>query len=387
MVSGYSTARSPGGRTSDGAGRLTRPSTGRRRGAHTEYEWDAHRLAGGCHRSGRRGRAAFRVRRAGGRLVGQTMPGARHLDVGGATDAAGEAGHGTTDPGRGCHADLARSLRISSPVSSPRGGDGGPPDLDAARTRLQPHRSRRLGARAKYGYDDSGRLIAATVPDSGVTVEFLWDDDDRIGGSVGDDLALLDRDGAMPRDLAGRLTVGPDGTVFRYDEVGRIAEISPPDERATTFTYDDDGLVATERGPAGVRRYQYDPAGRIVMMDVAGDGATFFGYDGCGRRVREDRPDGTAVVYRWDVFGRLERIDRLDVDGLVAGDDRRRLRRPRPTRRRRRPGRRVRRRSAGCPTATRGCPEWSTARSAPHRSGDVWLLGATRARPGRPTSS
>ncbi len=123
----------------------------------------------------------------------------------------------------------------------------------------------------------------------------------------------------LPRDRAGRLTVGPDGTVFRYDEVGRIAEISPPDERATTFTYDDDGLVATERGPAGMRRYHYDPAGRVVAMDVDGFGATTYGYDGCGRRVRDERSDGTAVAYRWDVFGRLERIDRLDASGLVAG--------------------------------------------------------------------
>ena len=78
----------------------------------------------------------------------------------------------------------------------------------------------------RFDYDVAGRLVAATVPDSGVTVEFLWDDE------VGE----LDPD--LPRDRAGRLTVGPDGTVFRYDDVGRIAEISPPDERATTFTYD-----------------------------------------------------------------------------------------------------------------------------------------------------
>ena len=68
-----------------------------------------------------------------------------------------------------------------------------------------------------------------------------------------------------------------------------------------------------------MRRYLYDPAGRVVTMDVDGFGATTYGYDACGRRVHEDRPDGTAVAYRWDVFGRLERIDRLDVGGLVAG--------------------------------------------------------------------
>ena len=39
----------------------------------------------------------------------------------------------------------------------------------------------------QFDYDVAGRLVTATVPASGVTVEFLWDDNDRIAGVAGSD--------------------------------------------------------------------------------------------------------------------------------------------------------------------------------------------------------
>ena len=293
-------------------------------GVTTRFEWDARGLlAAATDPAGLTTRYHHDAR---GRLIGLDTPGGRSTRIGYGLDGHAET---ITDPA----GIVTRFLRdAAGTVTGLRHGDGTGWDRQLDPVGRETERIGTDGTVAgRFDYDVAGRLVAATVPDSGVTVEFLWDDSIvEVESDAGD--GRDDR----PRDRAGRLTVGPDGTVFRYDEVGRIAEISPPDERPTAFTYDDDGLVATERGPAGVRRYHYDPAGRVVTMDVEGFGATSYGYDGCGRRVREDRPDGTAVVYRWDVFGRLERIERLDAAGLVAGDDRRRLRRPRPARPRRR---------------------------------------------------
>jgi RHS repeat-associated protein len=271
-------------------------------GVVTRFEWDARGLLAAA--TDPAGLATRYEHDARGRLVELETPGGRSTRIGYGLDGLAET---VTDPA----GVVTRFLRdAAGTVTGVRHADG-----TGWNRRLDPvgREIERVGTdgtvAGRFEYDAAGRILAATVPDSGVTVGFLWDDehgDERVPRTD------------LPRDRAGRLTVGPDGTVFRYDDVGRIAEISPPDERATTFTYGGDGLVATERGPAGVRRYHYDPAGRVVTMDVEGIGATTYSYDACGRRAREDRPGGTAVVYRWDAFGRLERIDQIDALGVAT---------------------------------------------------------------------
>lgn len=200
-------------------------------------------------------------------------------------------------------------------------------------------------------YDAGGRLSTATVDD--LTTEFLWDDADRLVEVTGVDgartrierdldgwvTALVDvgtgertnfeRDGRgrivrvsvdgeaidvparseLPHDLAGRLAIASDGTAYRYDDAGRLAEVLPQDEPATTFTYDDDGLVEVESGPGGVRHFSYDVAGRVVAVRIEGVGTTTIDYDANGRRVLETRPDGSTVRYDWDALDRLRSIE------------------------------------------------------------------------------
>ncbi|HSP05453.1 MAG TPA: DUF6531 domain-containing protein, partial [Acidimicrobiales bacterium] len=200
-------------------------------------------------------------------------------------------------------------------------------------------------------YDAAGRISAATVED--LTTEFLWDDADRLTSVTGVDggttrierdldgwvVGLVDvdsgerttfeRDGRgritrvsvdgegvdvptrseLPRDLAGRLAIGADGTAYRYDDSGRLAEVLPQDEPATTYAYDDDGLVAVETGPGGIRHFTYDAAGRVVAVRVEGVGTTDIEYDSRGRRVLETRPDRSTVRYGWDALDRLASIE------------------------------------------------------------------------------
>lgn len=296
-----------------------------------------------------------------GRLAGLETPGGRTSSISYGADGRTDA---ITDPA-GVVTRLERDA--AGTVTGLRHGDGAGWDrrLDAGGRELE-----RVGTdgtvSGRYSYDPAGRLVSAIVPDTGVTVEFLWDDNDRIEQITGPDgVRLIERDadgwvmatvdpdgvrtvfrrdargriigahsdeasafggpvdgdpggGEAARDLAGRLTIGPDGTVFRYDDVGRIAEVAPTSQPSTSFTYQADGLVATERGPAGVRTYDYDTAGRVIAV-TDGDGVTRIGYDVNGRRVREDHPDGTATAYRWDVFDRLAGVERLDELGDVTG--------------------------------------------------------------------
>jgi RHS repeat-associated protein len=115
----------------------------------------------------------------------------------------------------------------------------------------------------------------------------------------------------------GRLLIGPDGTVYRYDDAGRLAEIAPPDGAPTTFEYGDDGLLLVERGPGGGRRFTHDLAGRVNSITVDGVGATTIGYDDAGRRSTETGPDGTRTTYRWNALDQLTAIERTVPDGTT----------------------------------------------------------------------
>ena len=305
-------------------------------GVATRYDWDRRGLlAAATDPAGLTTRYHHDDR---GRLVELEAPGRRVHRLSYGLDGHVES---LTDPAGA----TTRYLRdAAGMLTGLRHGDGAGWDR-----RLDPagRETERAGSdgtvTGRYSYDVAGRLVGASVPDSGVAIGFLWDDNDRVEQIVaGNGVRRVERDadgwvtatvdpdgirtehradgGDALRDRAGRLTIGVDGTVFRYDDVGRIAEIAPSDEPSTTYSYDADGLVATEDGPDGVRRFEYDPAGRVVTMEIDGRGTTRYAYDVCGRRVGEDRPDGTAVVYRWDVLGRLERIERLDAEGVVVGE-------------------------------------------------------------------
>ena len=106
--------------------------------------------------------------------------------------------------------------------------------------------------------------------------------------------------------------------MYRYDDVGRLAEFAPPDSGLDPVHVQPERLLVTETGPAGARSYRYDRAGRVVRVDDD-SGTTTIDYDDHGRRSRETRPDASSVVYRWDVFDRLIGIDRYDALEHILG--------------------------------------------------------------------
>ena len=106
----------------------------------------------------------------------------------------------------------------------------------------------------------------------------------------------------------------------------------------------------------------------------AGAGTTTIGYDQAAAAAGRTTPDGSGTVYRWDVFDRLERIERHGDDGAVIGSvpvayDA--LDRPSSST----AARSATTRSAGWRTTTRGCPGGERPLGGT-AVGDVWVVGA-----------
>ena len=286
------------------------------------------------------------------RVTSVTTPGDRTYTIGYGSDGRPDT---ITDPA----GVVDRMLRdATGAVTGRRHGDGSGWD------RVLDPMSREVARVAtdgtdggRFSYDVAGRLLSATVESAAgdVVGEFLWDDEDRLVESTGPDgvwrierdadgwaIATVDPDGLRheivrdargrivgvdgpssgdddrERDLAGRLTIGRDGTVFRYDDAARIVEIAPVDQDTTTFEYGSDGLLVTEIGPSGRRDLHYDTTGRVTSFDDR-TGSTTIDYDVAGRRLSDRHPDGWTVHYGWDGFGRLGVIERTDSSGDVVG--------------------------------------------------------------------
>lgn len=359
--------RMAGYRTAVGAGRYEWNTTGRvtrsvdPTGVSTGYEWDER----GLLRAATDGAGAVSTYGYDerGRLNRQTTPGGRATAWG--YDLAGHVGT-VSDPA----GVVTQYLRNGSGVvtglrrqaSDGAGAEGWDRTLDAAgrevsRTAVD---GSLLGT---YDYDVAGRLISAAAPESGAFSAFLWDDADRIttitdasGTSTierdadGWTVALTSQSGVrtvverdadgrvvrlrdgdagdfrlpddqLVRDPAGRLLIGADGTLYRYDDAGRLAEVVATDGRTTTFEYGADGLVERERRADGTRSFDYDSAGRVAAITIDGVGRTTIAYDAAGRRAAETAPDGAVTTFRWNVLDQLVGIDRIDPTGVRVATD------------------------------------------------------------------
>ena len=352
--------RMAGFRTEGGETRFERDPAGRLRaavdptGVTTQFDWDER----GLLRSATDAAGAVSNYRYDerGRLVSQTMPGDRTTTW--SYDLGGRVGS-TTDP-MGVTTDVIRNG--SGAITGIRRADEGwDRTLDAVgreleRTALD---GTVLGA---YRYDVAGRMITAEAPDTGLFTEFLWDEADRltqVTDASGTSTIERDADGwtvaftnqtgirtvverdvhgrvvgvrdgqagdfrlpdsEVVRDPAGRLLIGPDGTVYRYDDAGRLVETAPADQEPTTYEYDADGLIAREIGPAVTRSFDYDAAGRVRAITVDGTGTVRNGtievdYDAAGRRSTETEPDGTVTEYVWNAIDQLVEIVRTSPSG------------------------------------------------------------------------
>lgn len=143
-----------------------------------------------------------------------------------------------------------------------------------------------LAGDSRLAFDAAGRPVRADEG-PGTEVRFAYD---------GDRLVEL-------RHQGGR-------TVTLEWDGDRVVELRASDGRAVAYHYDHDRrLVGTDGGPRGSRRYDLDPAGRIVAVTDADDVVEVrTTYDDEGRVVAQVSPFGRRTRYRY-LPGRVTVVD------------------------------------------------------------------------------
>ncbi|HTN84282.1 MAG TPA: DUF6531 domain-containing protein [Sorangium sp.] len=157
----------------------------------------------------------------------------------------------------------------------------------------------------RYGYDARGRRAERVMPD-GATTRYAYD--------ARDDLRRVEHDGfqlVLERDKLGRkISCGDGGGRFSirsdYDSMDRVIE-QRVDVRAPGGGMADSVVQ---------RLWQYDPLGRVKLVEDRRWGATSYRHDAIGELV-EARRGGRREVFAYDAAGSLQRM----LEGLDAGQE------------------------------------------------------------------
>jgi RHS repeat-associated protein len=153
----------------------------------------------------------------------------------------------------------------------------------------------RTDANAKtttYSWDELKRLTAIDYHDSSTpSVDFAYDANDNrtsMSDGAGTETSTF--------DALDRLTAVTRGTTtfsYGYDAAGNLTSRTYPGEPAQTWTYNDDGQLASANGAT----YAYDPAGNLLTADT---------------------PDGISAAHSYDAAGRLLEIAHVSASATLA---------------------------------------------------------------------
>lgn len=161
--------------------------------------------------------------------------------------------------------------------------------------------------RTSYVYDDFGRILGITSPDSGTT-QYVWDAADRLLAKI-----------------TGAGSVDANKVAYRYDLAGRVIE-QRTREGITNIAYGAQGRPLSITYPGGRELFTYDAAARLTSHTRMIDGGkwrTVYRYNELGQMVAKTLPDGQVLVYRYNGAshakpGLLASISRQDLFGTTA---------------------------------------------------------------------
>jgi RHS repeat-associated protein len=181
------------------------------------------------------------------------------------------------------------------------------------------------GNRITAGYDTASGQLVSLTHSSGQSLTIAYNAAGLIASVT--DSATPARTTTYTYDAANEHLIAvqaPDGLVTHYTYytgAGAAREhalktIEPPGGRVVTFTYDDQGRLASHVLNDGTERvdYGYDSPGGVTVTDATGQGELFFDYRGLLVQVRD--PLGNTTQASYDEQLNLVRV--TGADGLPS---------------------------------------------------------------------
>ena len=154
-------------------------------------------------------------------------------------------------------------------------------------------------------YDNLGRLLSRSYPDSGL---------EDFGYSARGLVAYTNQLGYVTRygyDEAGRKTAETNAnlqvTQYSYNAAGDLLTLTDGKNQTTTWHYDQYGRVTNKLDQAGsvVLQYAYDPDNRLTNRWSAAKGNTGYAYDPVGNLTNIAYPSSGTVKLAYDALNRL----------------------------------------------------------------------------------
>jgi YD repeat-containing protein len=187
-----------------------------------------------------------------------------------------------------------------------------------------------MGRQTVFQYDDAGREVERDLPD-GTAITTAYNGDGKVASrTVAGPSGAWQETTSYTYDDNGRVATvtDPSGRVTStfYDELGRkTAELSDdsdidpqtgeetPVSRLTTWSYGDLGRTVRKTRPDGARiAREYDERGNLLTYTDDAGNVTTYSYDGEGRLASITYPDGTTKGFTYLPDGELDTLTRAD---------------------------------------------------------------------------
>ncbi|MEJ1128409.1 RHS repeat-associated core domain-containing protein [Variovorax sp. CCNWLW225] len=160
-------------------------------------------------------------------------------------------------------------------------------------------------------------LTTAETDFKGVTTTTAWDTDRRLPISVTRAVGTPEAQTSTIQwhatwALPVLVTEAGRTTANTYDAQGRpltqtVTHTAAGNKiQTTSWTYNPQGLIATETAPNGaLTSYAYDPFGNVISSTNALGQVTSYTYDSANRMLSQTEPNGLVTTYTWDIRDRL----------------------------------------------------------------------------------